>query len=119
MKRKSIYNNLEFEELEKPVDLTISTKVPSKWAFVDMETGDIWVKVNGKYERPNKEVMGILGKLVSKIDLSWLMKKAEESSDRFIENEKFLLELLEMNWFKRAFCSFGLILKFLKERYKV
>lgn len=25
------------------VDMTISTKCPRKWAFVDMETGNIWV----------------------------------------------------------------------------
>lgn len=27
---------------KKPVDMTISSRVPSKWRFVDLETGDIW-----------------------------------------------------------------------------
>jgi hypothetical protein len=26
----------------KPVSITISTKVPSKWRFVDLETRNIW-----------------------------------------------------------------------------
>jgi hypothetical protein len=25
-----------------PVELTIRTRVPSKWRFVDLETGDVW-----------------------------------------------------------------------------
>lgn len=27
---------------DKPVKITISSKVPNKWRFVDLETGDIW-----------------------------------------------------------------------------
>ena len=59
-------------------------------------------------------------KMDTKTDLNWLMKKTEDCSERYMEDENFLLKLLEMNWFKRAFCSFGLILKFMvsREKYK-
>jgi len=30
--------------LAKSVKLTIDTQAPDKWLFVDLETGDIWVK---------------------------------------------------------------------------
>jgi len=30
-------------EVSKSVQMTIDSKCPKKWAFVDMETGDIWV----------------------------------------------------------------------------
>ena len=30
-------------EEETSVQMTIDSKCPRKWAFVDMETGDIWV----------------------------------------------------------------------------
>lgn len=37
---------MSYEEERKahkePVDMTISSKVPSKWRFVDMETGQVW-----------------------------------------------------------------------------
>lgn len=32
----------------KRTDMTISSKVPSKWRFVDLETGEVW-----KYEPRN------------------------------------------------------------------
>lgn len=64
MKRTSFNNKVEFEELEKPVDLIISTKVPSKWLFVDLETGDIWIKENGTFRRPKKSVISLLKKML-------------------------------------------------------
>lgn len=27
---------------DSPVEMTIRSRVPSKWRFVDLETGDIW-----------------------------------------------------------------------------
>lgn len=30
-------------ERDAPVTLTITTSCPAKWAFVDLETGSIWV----------------------------------------------------------------------------
>lgn len=39
--------------LEEPkcVNITISTKVPTKWLFVDRETGDVWRWEDGKLVR--------------------------------------------------------------------
>ena len=42
-KRKLKYNGQTVTELPKQIDIKINTKCPQKWAFVDMETGDIWV----------------------------------------------------------------------------
>lgn len=41
-KRKLIDGSRE-KEFNKEIKLTISSKCPNKWAFVDMETKDIWV----------------------------------------------------------------------------
>lgn len=38
-------------DVEQSIQLTIDTKCPGKWAFVDMETGDIWVKNPAKESR--------------------------------------------------------------------
>lgn len=32
-------------------DLTIHTHVPQKWRAVDLETGDVWANVNGRWVR--------------------------------------------------------------------
>lgn len=32
----------EREQYQEPVSITIRTRVPSKWLFVDQETGHIW-----------------------------------------------------------------------------
>ena len=53
----------------------------------------------------------------SKSDLNWLMNKTEQCSERYMEAEKFILELAEMKWYQRIFCL-GKILKFLNSRDK-
>jgi hypothetical protein len=35
--------NKDYEELAKPVDLIIHTKVPTKWILFDKETGQTYV----------------------------------------------------------------------------
>ena len=49
MKKRSLKNGLEVEELDKPVNLTILTKCPKKWKIIDMETGQEYV-ASGQYE---------------------------------------------------------------------
>jgi|FAXJ01.1.fsa_nt_gi hypothetical protein len=55
MKYRTLKNGQRVAEAPERVSMTINSKCPKKWAFVDMETGDIWVhKVrlpNGK-KRP-------------------------------------------------------------------
>lgn len=41
------------EERFSPEKIVIDTKCPAKWAFVDMETGDIWVKREGTFRAVN------------------------------------------------------------------
>jgi len=38
-------------ESTQSVEMTIDSKCPKKWAFVDMETGDIWVH-KSRYKHP-------------------------------------------------------------------
>jgi hypothetical protein len=33
------------------VEMTIRSRVPSKWRFVDLETGDVWQWRDGTFER--------------------------------------------------------------------
>lgn len=47
MSRKSV----EFEELDKPVVITLKTKCPEKYMLVDRQTGDAYVaKETGEWE---------------------------------------------------------------------
>ena len=39
----------------------------------------------------------------TKTDLNWLMKKTEDCSERYMEAEKFILEIAEMKWYQRVF----------------
>jgi len=50
-------------------------------------------------------------------DLGWLMKAIDERSERYMEAERFIIELAEMSWWKRAL-AFSKIIKFLKSRDK-
>ena len=52
---------------------------------------------------------------MKKIDIEWLLVKAEVNSQRYMEAERFLIELLNMNFVQRMF-SFNKILKFLDSR---
>mgnify|MGYP000340672145 FL=1 len=42
MDRNSYTNKLSFENADESVKMTIDSKCPDKWLFVDLETGDIW-----------------------------------------------------------------------------
>lgn len=53
----------------------------------------------------------------SKTDLNWLTKKVEDCSERYIEAEKFIIEISQMKWYQRVFLM-GKILRFLKSRSK-
>ncbi|GJQ44047.1 MAG: hypothetical protein JETCAE03_35450 [Ignavibacteriaceae bacterium] len=53
----------------------------------------------------------------TKTDLNWLMKKTEDCSNRYMEAEKFILEIAEMKWYQRVFFK-GKILRFLNSRSK-
>ena len=45
-------------ELEKLMDLTISTRCPGKWACVDLEAGEVWISdAAGQWSRPNKAAL--------------------------------------------------------------
>lgn len=43
----------ERHEHPTPVEILIRTKVPSKWRFVDLETGDVWQwdELHGAFSR--------------------------------------------------------------------
>jgi len=43
MKRRKLKNGQVVTDAPKSVAMTIDSKCPKKWAFVDMETGQIWV----------------------------------------------------------------------------
>lgn len=54
---------------------------------------------------------------MDKTDLKWLMKRHEEYQERYIEAEKFILELAKMKWYERIF-SFKRLMKFIESRSK-
>ena len=53
----------------------------------------------------------------SKCGMEWLIKKAEDCSERYIESEKFILELAQLKWHQRIFIM-GRINRFLRSRKK-
>jgi len=42
MKRK-LLDKTEIKELNKPIDLIIRTKAPTKWKLIDLETGEEYI----------------------------------------------------------------------------
>jgi len=49
---KKVRKPVEYEELDKPVDLVIHTKSPEKWMLIDRETGQTFQgNANGKWDR--------------------------------------------------------------------
>lgn len=42
MNRNSYTTKLSFEDADESVKMTIDSKCPDKWLFVDLETGEIW-----------------------------------------------------------------------------
>lgn len=53
MARRKLKNGQIVSDAKASVKMTIDSKCPKKWAFVDMETGDIWVH---KSRFPQKRV---------------------------------------------------------------
>jgi hypothetical protein len=53
----------------------------------------------------------------NKQDLNWLMDKTDKYQERYMEAERFIMELLKMKWYERIFCV-GKILEFLNSRKK-
>lgn len=41
----------ERERNPDPIDISIHTRVPSKWRWVDLETGDVWKYEDGRFTR--------------------------------------------------------------------
>jgi hypothetical protein len=52
-----------------------------------------------------------------KKELNWLMNKMENCSDRYMEAEKFLIELAQLKWYQKFFLT-RKIIRFLDSRKK-
>lgn len=50
VKYRKLLNKQRVAESPERIAMTIDSKCPKKWAFVDMETGDIWVH-NSRFPR--------------------------------------------------------------------
>lgn len=50
---------------------------------------------------------------ITKEGLQWLLNKYDNCSDRYIEAERFIMEIAEMPWYKRMFLT-NKIIKFLE-----
>ena len=50
----------------EPREVSVSTKCPSKWAMVDLETGDVWVAGAGALKRAPDEVIEELSLVAAK-----------------------------------------------------
>jgi hypothetical protein len=50
-------------------------------------------------------------------NLTWLLGKYENASDRYMEAEELLLQIAEMKWYQRLFC-YKKIMLFLNSRSK-
>ena len=49
---KKMRKSFEYEELNKPIDLVVHTKCPSKWLLIDRETGQTFQgSKSGKWDR--------------------------------------------------------------------
>lgn len=54
---RKLRNGSTVPELDVPVNLTITTSSPAKWAFVDLETGSVWVDPEARaYREASTEI---------------------------------------------------------------
>lgn len=53
-------------ELPAPMDLSVNTKVPSKWAFVDLETGEVFAGSEQGLVRASSALLAELKPVVAK-----------------------------------------------------
>lgn len=53
-------------ELAAPISLSLHTKVPSKWACVDLETGEVWSGSEKGFVRASAEVLAELKGFVAR-----------------------------------------------------
>lgn len=55
-----------------------------------------------------------------KIDLSWMLDRYEQTSDRYMEAEKFLIDIIYLPFYKRFFLSRKIVnfIKSQQEKYK-
>lgn len=63
---RGLLNGEKAESFEKPIDLIIHTKCPSKWKIIDMETGEEYIgssEMNIKFKDYliNRVANGIIG----------------------------------------------------------
>ena len=53
-------------ELPAPMSLALHTKVPNKWACVDLETGEVWAGTEKGLVRASSEFLSELKPIVAK-----------------------------------------------------
>jgi len=57
MKTRTLLDGSLVEEFDKPIDITVHTKCPSKWKLVDMETGQEYI---GAPYQTHKNILGFI-----------------------------------------------------------
>ena len=55
MKYRKLLNGQKVADAPDTVAMTIKSRCPKKWAFVDMETGDIWVH-NSRFPKRSRHL---------------------------------------------------------------
>lgn len=56
--RRLLGSGREVIDAETPIVITLATRAPAKWAFVDLETGAVWESIDGrKMRRAASEVI--------------------------------------------------------------
>jgi hypothetical protein len=49
-KERELQSGRIVAQFDKEIAMTISSQCPDKWLFVDLETGDVWHKREGKFD---------------------------------------------------------------------
>lgn len=66
LKKRTLKNGKQVEVLPTPVKIEILTKCPKKWAFVDLETGQVWQHCCVDQLRQSDELLTGLRELFNK-----------------------------------------------------
>lgn len=73
MKTRKLLNGQKVSESPVIIRMTIDSKCPKKWLFVDMETGDVWMHKSrtkfhtmiGDFYTADKKAMEALRKIIN------------------------------------------------------
>jgi hypothetical protein len=92
-----VSNNFERERERhlEPIKMTIESRVPSKWRFLDLETGDIWQWNEQKDDFSRSKDLPNSHQVLASVNVCLPLSNPKEDIQQIVESLRDCLELLD------------------------